>query len=80
MATRKQFLSEVKKHGAVIDEGEYSSYDDSKTIFIDAPDGYVWIDNQSQTLTALIYKGHTGEDYQDAIDRMNLGVELSETD
>lgn len=79
MATRKQFIEEVSKHGATFEEVDTI---DGKTIIVDAPEGKAWASEDDET-TCLC--GHyvigwpIAEIYDELIERMKDGLQEAAT-
>jgi hypothetical protein len=73
VATRKQFISEVNKWGAKVEE---TGTHDGRQIWIDAPDGKQWCSSDAYMLIGYHVKPWAiSEVYDDLISRMKEGLD-----
>lgn len=74
----KQLVKYAKEHyNADVTQSDFSPYDGGRTIYIDAPDGFMWDEGQF-TLTDMVWKCQPESEkqqvYQSLIDRMSQGL------
>ena len=78
MTTRKRFIEKVKELGCTFEEDEMG---DSRCITVDAPKGYVFVENGShclvETFTHITFS-FKEKAYTELLNQMNYGLEPCE--
>lgn len=71
-----QFDKRVAAYGATW-ERHHSPYDNSYTILVDAPDGYLWVEGCVNTMVIIYFpdfNDRVGDAYAEAVERMAHGI------
>jgi len=74
MATKAQLTAAVASIGASIDwENSYISPTE-KYMIIDAPNGELWVDSESNVIVQSWYSGPASEFYEEILERVEEGL------
>ena len=74
MATRKQALMAIKKHGGEVDWGVTNITSTDKHICVDAPNGMMWNSSQAESFVINWYSGPASEFWDEVINMADEGA------